>query len=252
MFARLTPIGSCCARPTAVPVAADLSSSGIPNHIIAMPTHGANHLSLQSAGVTECLETDSPSTLSNQRPTSGRRQPPPPSQITFGDIPGFPMKGPEVPLMQTKHRAREPASPDKPLMQGKARVAADGPWPASPAAGSASPSRWRPSSPEAGGIALFDAPSTKIFDQKSGAAKPPDSLRANLQGETTPREHATAAAASPGMQVVHSEPGTRPAGIAHLPVFIPHKRAGAFRQVSSLHGPGLVAQDHVSSLHDMQ
>ena len=146
--------------------------------------------------------------------------------------------------MPSKHRAKEPPSPDMPLMQGKGRVASDG----NPAAGSASPSRWRPSSPEAeGGIALFDAPDTKLFDQKSVAAKPADSLRPNLQGETTPRAERAAAAASPGMYVVSTEPGTRPAGIAHHPEFIPHKRAGAFRQVSSLHGPGLVAQDHASS-----
>lgn len=131
----------------------------------------------------------------------------------------------EAPLMQSKHRAPEPNSPDIPLLQRRKR-----PSPEAPAAGAAPLS----TSPEH--AAIFDAPSPKLFDHKSLHSRPADSLRHDMQGEATPRYTASAVAVAAARRATVDE---RPAGKPAGEPFIPHKRAGALRHPGNLSGSGL-------------
>lgn len=168
-------------------------------------------------------------------PRSARRLEPP---SAIADIAGFaapliPLHSPrEEPLMQAKQRVPGPLSPETPLMQKKKTVTNV----VVPAAGSA------PLMCDAEGSAIFNEPPTKLFDSKASRCRQRDTLRHDMQGETTPRyiAHAAATAAAAAVVRAASASADRPAGKMTTDEFIPKKRPAAFGPLSNLSGSGLV------------
>ena len=269
-----------------------------------MPTRGRSSRSLDSPGVSHCIyPEDYPATVTAPPPLSPR------DPHSDGGIAGFhglcnteaepvaygpdatvynPLKGTlaaphdEVDIFQRRHKSKQPESHERELLDpgaySAARPGLDGgrhlrrvdPM-LVPAAGSA------PASPVPG-MALFDAPSKMLFDQKSHASKPPDQLAPSMQGAVTPRgegrapgqyvqdmqgrdmarllqnAHAPAdgEALSPAASPENRRPSprhvadycmpegaVRPAGVAAPEPSFPHKRVGAFAQRAHVSGSGL-------------
>lgn len=227
---------------------------------------GRNMSSMESPGVSQIMGFENSHTPRQhgpvvvgldgvERPASSRHARPHLGaerlQVAHGAVP--PERAGDMPVMQSKLRAPGPPegrSHEFPPTFSKGRVdatatpAADHstldihgrrPRPHSPGH-SASPPRERPFSPP------------KLFDSKHNDARPPDSLRASLQGETTPRNErppspprrpASPSALGPTLEGVMSPQSPAAAGKAAAQPLFPHKGAGTFRQTSTLAGASI-------------